>query len=188
MHVHRKIIIFSRAISSQNKTHLYRGEIGWQQRYLRLIQLAADCILYTGTWMLPVCLANQGFPTETCLKLFRLSVRSLECNFSQQINGFSIPHTTRPPAPLFHHMLQLTHPWPLWADLFKHAQQYCYVQFSLSGALQFVSEISGERWSICCVFAAQAHCRSMSYVAELSCHFSYTLCSYSYIPNTTVYW
>lgn len=161
-----------------------RGTCAWFS-----LQLIAYCILGLGC---------SQFAWQTKDFLQRLVWNYSDCqwghwsvtlvNFSQQINGFSIPHTTRPPAPLFHHMLQLTHPWPLWADLFKHAQQYCYVQFSLSGALQFVSEISGERWSICCVFAAQAHCRSMSYVAELSCHFSYTLCSYSYIPNTTVYW
>lgn len=45
-------------------------------------------------WLLSVCSVNQCFPRETCLKLFKLSVRSLERNFSQQINCSSQPlHT-----------------------------------------------------------------------------------------------
>lgn len=181
-----KIIISSRTISSQNDAYLLRWETALHGGVRGgLLQLVADCILYTGIWILPVCSVNQRFPWKTCLKLFNLSVRSLEGNFSQQINGFSIP----PPyqtasSPLSRHMLQLTHPWPLWADplsALSNISMYrsvCLEYCSLS--LRYL-----ENTGASAVLAAQAPCWSMSYLAELLCHFSYSLCSYSYSTSPT---
>lgn len=129
--------------------------------------------------MLPVCSVNQWFPREACLKLFKLSARSLEGNLKSADKLLCF----HPPSPHPHICFSWHIPDLLWADLFKHAQRYFYVPINLVRVLQFVCEISGEHWSICCVFAAQAPCCSMSYLAELSWYFSY-----SYIPGSTVHW
>lgn len=92
----------------------------------------------------PVCSVNQWFPREACLTLFKLSVRSPEANLK------SADKLLTPPLPS--HICFSWHiPDLLWAHVFKHAQRYFYVQINLVGVLQFVSEISGERRSICYV-------------------------------------
>lgn len=131
-------------------------------------------------WLLPVCSVNQWFPREACLKLFKLSARSLEGNLKSADKLLCSPLC----APTSFTICFSWHiPDPPWAALFKHTQWYFYVQINLVEVPQFVSDISGEHWSICCVFAAQPPCHSMSYLAELSWYFSY-----SYIPGSTVHW
>lgn len=161
---------------SQNGSLLCSCEIGIQFGAHGPVSTSRDALV------LPVCSVNQWFPGEACLKLFKLSARSLEGNLKSADKLLCPPqHLPHLALPHICHSCHL--PDLLWADLFKHAQRYFYVQINLFGVLRFVSEISGEHWSICCVFAAQAPCCSMSYLAELSWHFSY-----SYIPGSTVHW
>lgn len=85
----------------------------------------------------PVC-------SEACLKLFKLSVGSLERNLKSADKLLS--------PPLLSHVCFSRHiPDLPWTDVFKQTQRFFYVQINLVEVLQFVSAISKEHRSIRCV-------------------------------------